>query len=58
MRNRALFFIVVLFLLPLVWSLETIKMGMTTALTGLTAQLNFNMLRGVEAYFDIVNKYD
>lgn len=56
MMNRVLFFVGVLFLSPLVWSQETIKIGMTTAITGPAAQLGLNMRIGIEAYFDIVNK--
>jgi branched-chain amino acid transport system substrate-binding protein len=56
MMNRVIFFIAVLFVSPLTWSVETIKIGMTTALTGPTAELGFNMRTGIECYFDIVNK--
>ncbi len=56
MMNRVLFFIVVLFISPLVWSVETIKIGMSTALTGSAAELGLNMQRGIECYFDTVNK--
>jgi branched-chain amino acid transport system substrate-binding protein len=56
MLNRVLFFIVVLFTSPLTWSVETIKIGMTTALTGPAAELGFNMRTGIECYFDMVNK--
>lgn len=54
--NRASFFITVLLFSPLAWSLETIKIGMTTALTGPAAQLGVNMRIGIEAYFERVNK--
>lgn len=56
MMNRVLFFTVVLFISPLTWSAETIKIGMTTALTGPAAETGFNMRKGIECYFDIVNK--
>jgi branched-chain amino acid transport system substrate-binding protein len=56
MMTRVLFFLVVLFVSPLTWSVETIKIGMTTALTGPVAELGFNMRTGIECYFDIVNK--
>lgn len=56
MTNRVLFFIVILFISPLTWSVETIKIGMTAALTGPAAELGFNMRKGIECYFDIVNK--
>lgn len=56
MMNRVLLFIVVLFVSPLTWSVETIKIGMSTALTGPSADLGLNMRTGIECYFDIVNK--
>jgi branched-chain amino acid transport system substrate-binding protein len=56
MMNRVIFFLVVLFVSPLTWSVETIKIGTTTALTGPVAELGFNMRTGIECYFDIVNK--
>jgi branched-chain amino acid transport system substrate-binding protein len=56
MMTRVLSLIIVLFFSPLAWSVETIKIGMTTALTGPVAELGFNMRTGIECYFDIVNK--
>lgn len=54
--NRVLLLTVILLFTPLAWSVETIKIGMTTALTGPASQLGLNMQTGISAYFDKVNK--
>lgn len=55
MIKSALILIATLLFSPLVWSVESIKIGMTTALTGPAAELGLNMRAGIQRYFDILN---
>lgn len=50
--NRVVYFILVLFFPPLTWSVETIKIGMMTALTRSAAGLGFNVHRTADIYID------
>lgn len=55
MIKRSLIFIAVFFS-SLAWSVETIKIGMTTALTGTSAEVGLHMQTGIQQYFDLINK--
>ncbi|MFW5425996.1 MAG: ABC transporter substrate-binding protein [Methylophagaceae bacterium] len=55
MKNR--FLLVALLFLPLLsHSAESIKVGMTAALTGSAAELGLNMRAGIESYFFAINE--
>ncbi len=53
---RSLLFIISLLASPQLWAEPSIKIGMSTALTGPAAALGTNMRAGVESYFNQVNK--
>ncbi|MFW5451619.1 MAG: ABC transporter substrate-binding protein [Methylophagaceae bacterium] len=53
---RSLLFVIFLLAAPLLWAEPSIKIGMSTALTGPAAALGTNMRAGVESYFEQVNK--
>jgi ABC-type branched-subunit amino acid transport system substrate-binding protein len=53
--NSRIFFISLLLFSPTLYSADSIKIGMTAALTGPSAELGMNMRAGIESYFAIVN---
>ena len=54
--NQYIVIISLLFSSSIVFSAESIKLGMTTVLTGPAAALGNDMRTGIESYFNLVNK--
>lgn len=55
MKNKFLL-VALLFLPHISYSAESIKLGMTAALTGSASELGLNMRAGIESYFSVINE--